>query len=61
MDGLPFEERPYTVWRMERVPKHHDELREWFAGWLHEYNYERLHMVINFKTPYEIAANLLSS
>lgn len=46
---------------MERAPKHYDELREWFANWLHEYNYERLHMGINFKTPYEIVANVLSS
>jgi len=46
---------------MERVPKHYDELREWFANWLHEYNHERLHMGINFKTPYEVVANVLSS
>ncbi len=46
---------------MERAPVHYDELREWFTKWLHEYNYERLHMGINFKTPYEIVANVLSS
>jgi len=45
---------------MERAPVHYDELREWFADWLHEYNYERLHIGINFKTPYEIVANVLS-
>lgn len=46
---------------MEKAPAHYDELREWFAKWLHEYNYERLHMGINFKTPYEVVANVLSS
>lgn len=44
---------------MERAPKDYDELREWFAAWLHEYNYERPHLGINLKTPYEVVANLL--
>src|SRR3990170_723585 len=43
--------------RMEKAPVHYDELRVWFANWLHEYNYERLHLGINLKTPYEIVAN----
>ena len=46
--------------RMEKAPVHYDELRVWFASWLHEYNYERLHLGINLKTPYEIVANVLS-
>jgi len=46
--------------RMEKAPVHYDELREWFANWLHEYNYERLHLGINLKTPYEVVANVLS-
>src|SRR3989304_9138596 len=46
--------------RMEKAPVHYDELRVWFANWLHEYNYERLHLGINLKTPYEIVANVLS-
>lgn len=45
---------------MEKAPVHYDELREWFATWLYEYNYERLHLGINLKTPYEIVANVLS-
>jgi len=39
---------------MERAPKHYDELREWFAAFLHEYNYERPHLGINLKTPIEV-------
>lgn len=46
--------------RLEKAPVHYDELREWFANWLHEYNYERLHLGINLKTPYEVVANVLS-
>lgn len=45
--------------RLERQPAHYDELREWFAGWLHEYNYERPHLGINLKTPYEVVANVV--
>lgn len=44
---------------MKRAPIDYDELQEWFAAWLHEYNYERPHLGINLKTPYEVVANLL--
>jgi transposase InsO family protein len=44
---------------MERAPLDYDELRFWFSEWLHEYNYERPHLGIDLKTPYEIVANLL--
>lgn len=44
---------------MEKAPKDYDELSNWFASWLHEYNYERPHLGINLKTPYEVVANLL--
>lgn len=44
---------------MERAPKDYDELRIWFAAWLHEYNYERPHLGIDLKTPYEVVANLM--
>lgn len=39
---------------MERAPKDYDELRVWFAAFLHEYNYERPHLGINLKTPMEV-------
>ncbi len=39
---------------MKRAPKDYDELRGWFADWIHEYNYERPHLGINLKTPYEV-------
>lgn len=44
---------------MEKVPQNYDELRIMFAQWLHEYNYERPHLGIELKTPYEVVANLL--
>lgn len=39
---------------MKRAPHDYDELRTWFASWLHEYNYERPHLGIDLKTPYEV-------
>jgi transposase InsO family protein len=44
---------------MERAPKDYDELRLWFAKWLHEYNYERPHLGIDLKTPYEVVAYVM--
>lgn len=44
---------------MDKAPKDYDELRVWFANWIHEYNYERPHLGIDLKTPYEIVAYLL--
>lgn len=44
---------------MKKAPKDYDELKKWFSLWLHEYNYERPHLGINLKTPYEVVANLL--
>ncbi|HZJ18582.1 MAG TPA: integrase core domain-containing protein [Patescibacteria group bacterium] len=45
------------LYRMERAPKHYDELRVWFTAWIHEYNYEKPHLGIDLKTPYEVVAN----
>lgn len=45
--------------RMERAPKTYDELRGWFANWLHDYNYERPHLGINLQTPYEVVAKMV--
>lgn len=45
---------------LDKAPKHYDELRDWFAAWLHEYNYERPHLGINLQTPYQVVANVLS-
>lgn len=46
--------------RMERRPAHYDELRRQFADYLKYYNYERYHLGINLKTPYQVVANVLS-
>lgn len=46
--------------RLDRAPIHYDELRTWFADWLHEYNHERPHLSLELKTPYQIVANVLS-
>ncbi len=46
--------------RLDRAPIHYDELRTWFANWLHEYNHERPHLSLELKTPYQIVANVLS-
>lgn len=46
---------------MERAPMDYDELRFWFAKWLHEYNYERPHLGINLKTPIEVVQLLQMS
>lgn len=45
--------------RMEKRPKHYDELREEFAKYLHYYNNERPHLGINLKTPQEVVANVV--
>lgn len=46
--------------RLDRAPIHYDELRDWFATWLHDYNYERPHLSLELKTPHQIVANVLS-
>lgn len=48
------------LFRLEKAPKHYDELRDLFAAWIHEYNYERPHLGIDLKTPYEVVANVMS-
>lgn len=52
------DEEEFFFW-LEKAPKNYDELRDWFAQWLHEYNYERPHLGINLKTPHEVVANIL--
>lgn len=46
--------------RLPGKPKHYDELRSWFASYLHEYNYQRPHFGINLKTPSEVVAEVMS-
>lgn len=46
--------------RMPRAPRHYDELRNWFAQYLWEYNYKRPHLGIDLKTPAEVVANVMS-
>lgn len=48
------------LYRLEQAPKDYDELRTWFADWIHEYNYERPHLGIDLRTPYEVVANVMS-
>ena len=45
---------------LDKAPAHYDELRSWFADWLHEYNYNRPHLSLELKTPYQIVANVMS-
>lgn len=46
--------------RIEKAPKHYDELKEWFAQYLKEYNTLRPHLGINLKTPMEIVAEVMN-
>lgn len=45
--------------RMKRAPIDYDKLRVWFAEYIHDYNYERPHLGINLKTPYEVVALMM--
>lgn len=45
--------------RMKQVPKNYDELRNMFANYLRWYNYKRIHLGINLKTPYDVVANVM--
>lgn len=40
--------------RMKQIPKDYDELRNMFADFLYWYNYKRIHLGINLKTPFEV-------
>ncbi len=40
--------------RIKQAPKDYDELRNMFADFLHWYNYKRIHLGINLKTPFEV-------
>ena len=46
--------------RIKKRPKHYDELRDLYREFLHYYNHERLHMGINFKTPAQVVADVVS-
>ena len=46
-------------YRLESAPQHYDELRHWFADYLHEYNTARPHFGIDLKTPYEVVQEAL--
>jgi len=52
------DEEEFFFW-LDKRPENYDELRNLFASWLHEYNFERPHLGINLKTPYQIVANVL--
>ena len=52
------DEDEFFFW-LDTEPEHYDQLREWFADYLHEYNYTRPHLGIDLKTPYEVVANVL--
>lgn len=53
------DEEEFFFFRMQR-PKHYDDLREQFEKYLRYYNYERLHLGINLKTPIQVVAHVLS-
>lgn len=53
------DEEEFFFW-LDKRPQNYDELRDWFRSWLHEYNFERPHLGINLKTPYQVVANVLS-
>jgi transposase InsO family protein len=46
--------------RLDHRPEHYDELRQLYAEYLCYYNKERIHMGINFKTPYQVVAEVVS-
>lgn len=46
--------------RLPKRPEHYDELRIRYAEYLAYYNYERIHLGINFKTPYQVVAEVVS-
>jgi len=46
--------------RLDRAPSHYDELKEWFAKYLHEYNTWRPHLGINLKRPMDIVAEVMN-
>ena len=46
--------------RLEKPPEHYDELKEWFALYLKEYNTYRPHLGINLKTPMEVVAEVMN-
>jgi transposase InsO family protein len=48
------------LYQLEKAPKDYDELKRWFANWIHEYNHERPHLGINLMTPCEVVANVMS-
>ncbi len=48
------------LFRLKQAPENYDQLRSMFAEWIHEYNYERPHLGIDLKTPYEVVANVMS-
>jgi transposase InsO family protein len=53
------DEEEFFFW-LDKAPENYDELRNWFAVWLHEYNHERPHLGIHLKTPFEVVADVLS-
>lgn len=53
------DEEEFFFW-LEKRPKDYDELRELFAKYLSKYNTFRPHMGINFKTPAEVVAEVVS-
>lgn len=52
------DEEEFFFW-LPKAPSDYDELKSWFAAWLHEYNHDRPHLGIDLKTPYEVVANVL--
>lgn len=45
--------------RVKQAPRDYAELRGMFADFLYWYNYKRIHLGINLKTPYQVVALML--
>lgn len=45
--------------RMKQVPRDYDELKSMFSDFLKYYNYKRIHLGINLKTPYQVVALMM--
>lgn len=57
--SFPTDEEEF-YFRIKDRPEHYDDLRQQLAVYLKYYNYERLHLGINLKTPAEVVAYVLS-
>lgn len=53
------DEEEFFFW-LDKAPQNYDELRGWFATWLHRYNFERPHLGLSLKKPIEVVQEQLT-